>query len=140
MMRPDALQQYIWQGIRKEVHEDRIELYLPFFFESHTDAPLCLTWNRDGVLSDGGRTIAELRKRVGNINPYMEKLRRILDERCPVELEAGHILVLKQYQTVNTPEEAYVDYLSGFSRMLRVISLISVIDTVEISWDGEVSV
>lgn len=140
MMRPDALQKYIWQGIRKEVREDRIELYLPFFFASHADAPLCLTWNREGVLSDGGRTIAELRKRVGNIDPYMEKLRRILNERCPVELAAGHQLVIRQFQTAISPEETYVDYLAGLSRLLRVISLISVIDTLSVSEDGEVSV
>lgn len=140
MMSPEALQKYIRQGIRKEVHQDRIELYLPFFFESGDDAPLCLTWNKDGVLSDGGRAIAELKKRVGDMTPHMEKIRRILNGRCPVELAAGHILVLRQYQTLITPEETYVDYLAGLSRMLRVISLISVIDTVEISEDGEVSV
>lgn len=140
MMSPEALQKYIRQDIRKEVHQDRIELYLPFFFESGDDAPLCLTWNKDGVLSDGGRAIAELKKRVGDMTPHMEKIRRILNKRCPVELAAGHILVLKQYQSVITPEETYVDYLAGLSRMLRVISLISVIDTLSVSEDGEVSV
>ena len=140
MMSPEALQKYIRQDIRKEVHQDRIELYLPFFFESGDDTPLCLTWDKEGVLSDGGRTIAELRKRAGNIDPYMEKLRRILNERCPVELAAGHQLVIRQFQTAISPEETYVDYLAGLSRMLRVISLISVIDTLSVSEDGEVSV
>lgn len=139
-MRPETLHEYIRQGIRKEVHQDRIELYLPFFFGNSDDAPLCLTWNKDGVLSDGGRTIAELNKQAEDITPHMEKIHRILNQRCPVELSAGHILTLKQYQTVITPEETYVDYLAGLSRMLRVISLISVIDTLSVSEDGEVSV
>lgn len=140
MMRPEALHESIRQGIRKEVHQDRIELYLPFFFESGDDTPLCLTWDKEGVLSDGGRTMAQLKKRVGDMTPHMEKLRRILNGRCPVELAAGHVLVLRQYQTLITPEETYVDYLAGLSRMLRVISLISVIDTLTVSEEGEVSV
>lgn len=139
-MKPENLQAYIWQGVRKEVSADQIKLYLPFFFGSREDAPLCLTWNQDGVLSDGGRTFAELKKRVGDIAPYMEKIRHILNFRNPVALVAGHKLEIRQFSTVVTPTESYVDYRAGVSLLLRTISLISIVDAVDVSEDGEVSV
>ena len=139
-MKPENLQAYIWQGIRKEVHADKIELYVPFFFGGAEDAPLCLTWNQDGVLSDGGRTLAELKKRAGDIAPCMEKIRNILNSRNPVELVAGHKLEIRQFHTVIAPEETYVDYRAGVSQLLRTIALISVVDAVDVSEDGEVSV
>ncbi len=139
-MKPEKLQEYIWQGTRKEVHTDKIELHLPFFFGYGDDTPLCLTWDKDGVLSDGGRTMSELKKRVGDMEPYMEKIRNILNFRNPVELVAGHKLVVRQFNTVVTPEETYVDYRNGMSYMIRTISLISVVDTIAVSENGEVSV
>ena len=139
-MRPEKLYEYIWQGIRKEIRGDIIELYIPFYFGSGEDTSLCLVWDKNGVLSDGGRTLAELKKRVGDVEPYMEKIRNILNARGPVELVAGHKLTVRQFQTVVAPDGTYVDYRTGVSRLIAAISLISVIDTVKVSDDGEVSV
>lgn len=139
-MQAEKLQEYIWQNIRKEVYQDKIELYLPFFFGNEQDEPLCLIWNENGVLSDGGRTIAELKKRIGDITPQMEKIRNILNYRNPVELEGGHILVMKQFQTIVSQDGEYVAYCKGVSHMIRTISLISIVDTITVSENGEVSV
>ena len=50
-MDDSALTGYIRQEIRKEVYDDRIELYLPFYFGAGDFAPLCLTWdNENGAL------------------------------------------------------------------------------------------
>ena len=139
-MCPEKLHEYIWQGIRKEMRGDAIELYIPFYFGNGDDTPLCLMWDKNGVLSDGGRALAELKKRVGTVEPYIEKIRRILNVRGPVELVAGHKLAVRQFQTVIDPCGEYVDYRAAVSRLIAAISLISVIDTVNISDDGEVSV
>ena len=139
-MYPEKLQEYIRQGIRKELYQDRIELFLPFFFGKDDDMPLCLTWDKNGTLSDNGRTIEELKKRVGDITPYMKKIQNILNFRNPVELVSGHILIIRTYNTVSSTEESYVDYIGGLSHLIKTISLISIIDTIHVSEDGEVSV
>ena len=84
-----ALNGYIRQGIGKEVFTDRIELYLPFFFGEGKTEPLCLTWDKKGVLSDGGRTLAELKKRVGDLTAYAESIQNILKALGLVTLEGG---------------------------------------------------
>ena len=128
MMDAKVLNEYIWQGLRKEVYADKIELYLPFFFGNTCDQPLCLTWNRDGVLSDGGRTIAELEKRLGDIRPYMADICAILSQCSDCQLVSGRMIVKKQYRTVICGDNQYSDYLAGMNQMLNAITRISVID------------
>lgn len=129
------LREYIWQGIRKEVHADKILFYVPFFFGSPDDEPLCLIWDRNGHLSDGGRTISELKKRVGDIRPYLDTIHSILAWCCDCKLVGGQTLV----------SECSIDNWVGGSgsaskmnRMLHAITLISIVDTVSFSERGEV--
>lgn len=136
-MDAQALAGYIRQGIRKEVHTDRIELYLPFIFGGKEDA-LCLTWDKTGCLSDGGRTLTELKKRVKDLTPYTDSIRRILKVNDLVTLEGGQKLTVRHYQTRITGDEESLDYLGGLNRLLRVISLISIVDTVQVMEDGTV--
>jgi len=136
-MDAQALTEYIWQGIRKEVYADRIELYLPFIFGGKEDN-LCLIWDNKGCLSDGGRTLAELKKRVKDMTPYMDSIRKILKTNDLVALEGGQKLTVRHYQTCILGEEEYPDYLGGLNRLLRVISLISIVDTVQVMEDGTV--
>lgn len=139
-MRAEKLQEYIWQGLRKEVYPDRVELYLPFFFGSDRDEPLRLTWDKNGMLTDSGRTLNQLKKRLGDISPYQETIRRILSANGAVALVGGQNLVVKAYSTCIFGEEQYLDYLGGLNHLLKVISLISVADTIQVSKYGEVSV
>ena len=122
---PEPLHGYIWEGIRKEVHPDRVELYLPFHFGNTPATPLCLTWFEDGTLSDGGRTIAQLKKRLGDIAPYMGSIQKILSHRgiggC--QLVGGQVLKLTYRQ----------DPLRALNMMLQIISLISVVDHITIA-------
>lgn len=129
---------YIRQGIRKEVYDDRIELYLPFYFGSGEGQPLCLIWDRNGVLSDGGRTFAELKKRVGDLSAYQRSIQNILRTNGMVTLEGGQKLVVRHFQTCISGSETYLDYLGGLSRLLRVIARISVVDTIMVDEDGTV--
>ena len=99
-----------------------------------------MTWDKDGVLSDGGRTIAELKKRVGDITPYMKKIQNVLNSHGMVELVSGHILTVRSYYTVIFGDETYKDYRTGVNKLIEVMSLISVIDSIQVSDDGEVSV
>lgn len=138
-MDAQALTGYIQQGIKKEVYADRIELYLPFFFGNGNSEPLCLVWNENGVLSDGGRTFSELKKRVGDLAPYQKSIDNILSVFGTVTLESGHILVVRDFQTCISGDKTYLDYLGGLSRLLRVISQISIVDTVSVDEDGAVS-
>ena len=137
-MTPQALTQYIRQDIRKVVHADRIELYLPFYFRDTRQEPLRLIWDNRGVLSDGGRTIAELKKRVGDLTPYQNSIQSILNACGTVSLESGTKLVVRHFQDLIRGETVCKDYTGGLSRLLRVISLISAVDTLTVSEDGTV--
>ena len=137
-MDAQALNGYIRQGIRKEVYTDRIELYLPFFFGEGKTEPLCLIWDKKGALSDGGRTLAELKKRVGDLTPYKDSIQNILMSLGQVTLEGGQKLVVRHFQTCISGEHSYQDYLGGLNRLLRAISLISIVDTVTVDDDGAV--
>ena len=128
----DKLKSYIWQDIRKEVYSDRVELYLPFCFGSGNDTPLCLTWRQDGTLSDGGRTLAELKNRLGDITTYMDTIQEILARCYWVELVGGQNLVMSHFQTCIRGEEYFYDYVGGLTWMLQVISLISIVDTITV--------
>ena len=137
-MDAQTLTGYIRQGIRKEVYDDRIELYLPFYFESGESQPLRLIWDRNGVLSDGGRTFAELKKRVGDLSAYQRSIQNILRTNGMVTLEGGQKLTVRHFQTCISGSETYLDYLGGLSRLLRVIARISVVDTIVVDEDGTV--
>ena len=137
-MDAQALNGYILQGLRKEIYDDRIELYLPFSFGNRDASPLCLIWDRSG-LTDGGRTLAELKKRVGDLKPYEANIQNILRSLGMVALESGHKLVVRHFQTCVAGEHTYVDYMGGLSRMIRAISLISIADTVTVDTDGTVA-
>ena len=137
-MDAQALTEYIRQGIRKEVYADRIALYLPFFFGCGETDPLCLFWDKKGILSDGGRTLAELKKRVGDLTPYWDSIQNILKAHGIVALEGGHKLVVRHFQTCISGEQTYKDYLGGLNRLLRVIAQISVVDTITVDEDGTV--
>jgi hypothetical protein len=137
-MQPQALTQYIWQDIRKEVYADKIQLYLPFFFGSDRDEPLCLTWDRNGVLSDGGRTMTELKKRIPDITPYQESIRNIISTYGLITLVGGQNLTVQHYRTHTYLGETYLDYWDGLEFLLRVISQISVVDTITVDEDGTV--
>lgn len=136
----DALNGYIRQEIRRVEYPDRTELYLPFAFGGKADEPLCLTWDREGVLTDGGRTLDELKKRVGDIDVVGENIQNILHSSGNVRLEGGQKLVVRNYQTVISGGKEYTDYLGGLDRLIRVISLISVSDSLKIDKDGTVIV
>ena len=133
-----ALAGYIRQEIRKEVYPDRVELYLPFFFMSGSTEPLCLTFHRNGILTDGGRTMKELKKRLGDLTPYQTNIQNILTCYDPVALEGGQKLTLQHFQTIHRGEESYIDYMGGLNRLLQAISLLNVVDTIEVDEDGGV--
>ena len=68
-----SLNNSIMQGIFYEDCGDHIVISMPFFFGNNSE-PLRLVWNNKGVLSDRGRTIAELKDRLGDIAPYKESI------------------------------------------------------------------
>lgn len=139
-MDSQALNGYIRQGIRKEVYADRIEVYLPFYFGNGKSDELCLVWDEKGVLSDGGRTLDELKKRLGDLSPYRENIVNILEAYGTVILESGRILTVRNFQTCVYGDDEYKDYLGGLNCLIRVISLISVADKVKVDKYGAVSV
>lgn len=121
---PDKLYGYIREGIRKEVFHDRVELHVPFYFGGENDAPLCLTWYEDATLSDGGRTLTELKKRVGDITPYMDSIHKILANWGigDVKLVGGQVLKLIYRQ----------DPLRALNMLLQAIALISAVDRITV--------
>lgn len=137
-MQAQALTGYIRQEIRKEVYADRIELYLPFFFGNGQTDPLCLVWDKNGVLSDGGRTLTELKKRVGDLTPYRDSIQNILRTLGMVSLEGGQKLVVRHFPTCISGENTYTDYVGGLNRLIRAISQISIVDTIVVDEDGTV--
>ena len=138
-MDASGLQSVIDRDIRRVSYPDRIELYLPFFFTGAEDAPLCLTWTQDGVLSDGGRTMLELKKRLGDLSPYQENIRNILNHAA-VTLVGGQKLVVRQPQTRIFQGECSLDYCGSVSHLLQVMTLLGLVDTVTVDEDGAVRV
>lgn len=134
-MDAQALTGYIQQGIRQELTADGLRLYLPFFFGEGTHAPLCLYWDKNGVLHDGGRTVAELKNRAGD---YRARIRNVLKNHDRVTLEGGQKLVVRHFQTCNPGPRQYLDYMGGLSRLLRVIALLTMPDFATVEEDGTV--
>lgn len=91
-------------------------------------------------MSDGGRVLDELKKRVGDLSPYRENIANILEAYGTVTLESGRILTVRNFQTCVFEGNEYKDYLGGLNRFIRVISLISVADKVKVHEYGAVSV
>ncbi len=139
-MEGSKLQEFIWQGIQKDVCDDHIKLYLPLLFGRENGEPLCLIWDKNGILSDGGRTISELEQRIGTVQPYRNKIISILSRCGDCKLVSGRIIVKEHFQTVISSDGEYLDYLGGMNHMLKAITQISVVDTVLINEDGTVSV
>lgn len=135
----EKLKVYLWQDIKKEVFPDRIELSLPFCFSTDkVDEPLRLIWKQDGSLSDGGRTIRELRKRLGDIHAHMDAIKELLSQSGVVVLEGGQNLVIRDFQTYIRGDETFVNYNSDLVKMLWVITIISIIDTITLEERGGV--
>ncbi len=122
----DRLQDYIWEGISKKVYPDRIELCLPFVFGNGSSDPLCLTWTEKGVLTDNGRTLTELKKRLGDIAPFKKDIERIVAHCGDFKLAGGQKLVLPCRSSAGK----YLSY--ALQQMLQAISLILVVDTVRV--------
>ena len=135
-----ALNGYIGREIRRVAYQDRVEVYLPFYFGEGDSEPLCLVWDKNKVLSDGGRTLAELKKRVGDVTPYNESIANILKTYGNVKLEGGQKLVVRDFQTVIDGDRTYKDYSGGLNKLMRVISIISVVDKIKVDEDGAVIV
>ncbi len=138
-MDEQALNMFIKQEIQKVVYDDRIELFLPFYFGQNVSQPLCLVWDKDGTLSDRGRTLSELKKRVGDLSPYMISIENILSSLGTVALVGGQNLVVSSFQTCIDGERTYKDYLGGLNRLIRAISQISIVDKITVDKDGAVS-
>ena len=137
-MNAEKLHEYIWQGIHKEVSPDGIKFYLPFYFGEHAEEPLCLLWDRKGVLRDDGRTFYELERRLVNIQPYINEIQKILSRCGNCKLIGGRIIVKEHFQTVISGDNEYLDYLGGLNSMLKAIAQISIIDHLKLDEDGRV--
>lgn len=122
----DKLQNYIWEGLSKKVYPDRIDLYLPFVFGNEPSDPLCLTFTEKGDLTDNGRTLTELRKRLGDLAPFKKDIEQILAHCGDFKLTGGQKLVLP----CRTSPGKYRSF--ALQQMLQAISLILVVDTVRV--------
>ena len=150
---PEAIRKSIWEGIETIQKNDRTELILPWHFGISPDEknePLKLTvrsvrpekngaevqkmrskgWSVDDgyypayEISDGGRCLLELEKRLGNIEKYLPKIRRILYDCGMLELKSGRIIT-RTY-------EAYSGYrhTRELNCVLTAISLVSGIELI----------
>lgn len=130
---PEKLGEILSDDIRREVHPDRVDVFLPVFFGSREDAPMKFTFFRDGTLTDHGRTLAELEKKVQDISPYLPKIQKILEHCGTCRLVGGRKLTVSQYQTLFRGEESAPDYLGGLKSMLKAVALISVLPQQEVA-------
>lgn len=115
----DAFLKELYRGIRIEETQKGVALFLPWRFSADTKAqeePLCIyikeTKNKEYSykpwgkitkdkahyagyqISDGGRTLAELKKKVGNLAPYKQKIDYIVKSIDAV-LAGGREIVLE---------------------------------------------
>ena len=156
---PENLRDFIRDGIVEAVREDRIELTLPWHFgpdAASESAPLTLTirpirarsfgaevqkmrakgYSVDDTdypeyrIDDGGRCLDELKIRLGDISPYIPKIKRVLYNCGMLELSSGHIIT-RSYS-------AYSSYrhIRELNAVLTAISVISNVDLF-LAVDGE---
>lgn len=134
----EKLKSLLWQNIRKDFCSDRIELSLPFYFSTDSEnEPLRLIWKQDGSLSDGGRTLRELKKRLEDIQPYMSKIKELLSRYGAVVLEGEQNLVIRDFQTYKKGNETFLNYNRELVKLLQIITIISIIDAVTLEKRGE---
>lgn len=73
-----------------------------------------------------------MQKRIGDITPYMDAIGEILTRCGTIKLVGGQNLAMSDFQTCVRGEEYFTDYTRSLTRMLQVISLISIVDTVTV--------
>lgn len=129
----ENLKEYIYQGITKSSSPDKLNITLPFNFAGESSAPLCLSWTSKGELTDNGRAIDELKKRVGDITPYLPAIRKIISKCGMTELKSNHTLVTTKFQTVFKNGVCSKNYIGALTAMLKAISLISIVDSVTLT-------
>lgn len=146
----ESLNRFIWEGINKVEGSDSVDLYLPWYFggEGAAAEPLKITFRRvrsehvnagpikqkysphsvDDTqydtyeISDNGRAIAELERRVGDLTPYRDVIERLIYNVGMYTLRADRI-VSKTYSLYAEWRHIYV--LDG---MLKLVSMISWLD------------
>ncbi len=155
---PDSLRNFIWDGIEKREKEDVIELILPWHFgNGDRSVPLVLTVRKiregntgadvqrmrakgysvdDGYypyyeISDGGRCLEELKKRLGSIDDLVPKIKRILYDCGMLELKSGRIIT-KSYYAISS-----FYHTNALNQLLSAISILSNLDLL-LAVDGEI--
>lgn len=155
---PDPLRKFIWEGIEKREKEDSVELTLPWHFgNGEHSAPLVLILRKvrekntgadvqrmrakgysvdDSYcpcfeISDGGRCIEEMKRRLGSIDALLPRIRRVLYECGMLELR-GERIIVKNYYAVDLHY-----HTNALNQMLSAISILSNFDLL-LEVDGEI--
>lgn len=145
------LRSLIWEHINMHTVSDKLTLTLPWYFDGGDGAPLEITIKHvkppkksDGPLrqkyggsvdtekhesyeiSDGGRAIAELERKVGDISPYASVIERVLYKTGMHSLRGGRIItkIYDLYSPWITVHE-----LDGFITAITVISNLDIMPT-----------
>ena len=157
---PESLRKFIWEGIEKREGESFTELVIPWHFGIRADEksePLTLRiesvrTKKDGAyvqkmrakgycvnddycpsyeISDGGRCIAELKNKLGDIEPYIPRIKKILYDCGMLELKGGRIIT-KTYDAVSSFYHTH-----SLNHLLTAISIISNLDVL-LEVDGKI--
>lgn len=157
---PESLKKIIWERIEKREREDCIELVIPWHFgssASEKSEPLVLSIASvrpknygadvqkmrakgysvdDGYypcyeVSDGGRCLEELKKRIGSIEHLAPKIKKILYDCGMLELKGGRIIT-KNYYAISS-----FYHTNALNSVLTAISIISNLDIL-LEVDGEI--
>jgi len=126
----EFLADLISSDIRLELSGDKILLYLPWHFAkaaAEKSLPLCLTVRAEGdgaVISDGGRAIAELSKKVPSLLGYRGRISDLISDVGSYELVGGRIIEYSFYSLTK------YGVLSAVSQMLKIVTAISNLDLV----------
>jgi hypothetical protein len=157
---PDLLKKYIWENVEKRVKDDSVELVIPWHFgraPHESSDPLTLRVSPERppscgaevqkmrakgyavdngyypyyVISDGGRCLAELQKRLGETDTYIPRIKRILYDCGMLELKSGHVITGGYYALDR------FSHTNALNAVLTAVSIISNFDVL-LEVDGEI--
>ncbi|MBQ8290911.1 MAG: hypothetical protein IJX88_00165 [Clostridia bacterium] len=113
---------------------DRIEITVPAVFFSGGTEPFTITFKPVGETSaeysDGGKAIAELEKRVGDIAPYQKWLKEFAEREGRIHFVGGRILTMKVWAL----SSGYA-VESGIFDMLAYASIVANLDMYPLTYE-----
>lgn len=138
----EVLREMLWREVKKRELEDGWALTLPWrFFGEDGELTLYFRSGRsedECEISDGGAVIGAMRRKLGDLAPYEEKIKKIAYDSGMHELRGGTVL-RHEYSAASVYD--HIHRFSCFTRMVAALTNIDIAPPLESDrqsrWLGE---